>query len=280
MMHRNFPCRQSVDVLLFIVGLLFVVLACGLLVGHTKLFGLKRDSAVMVGTTLPELKSSVALLEANIEAEKLFMEDALASREELADVYILPDTSPGPRVVEVLTELAQALTNSGKRVSVERVMFHAAPKDTDGLKAYSAECTLRGDFQSVSSFLGLLGFSGDMMMKDVLTKEAQDSFLETVETIAPLSLKYTEDFLYLDLLAYAADPESRENRLLKDVPAESMPDLKAILLRGGLSDVRMAFSKVAPALHRKNVWPLPLLTIDRAVRSGETWKVQFMVYGR
>lgn len=281
MNNRAISPRHVLSLAFFFGGLILVVLACGMLVNHSRLFSLKRDTAVMIGSTLPELTSSVALLEANVEAEKFFTENALASREELADVYMLPSESPAPRTVDVLTELAKAMRDEdGNTLSLDRVSFHANPEQREGFKAYTADVTLRGNFQLVASFLGVLGFSGDMMIKDVLSLDDRDTFLTSVEHVAPLSLRQAEDFLYLDLLAYAADPETRENRLFKDMPEAVVPDLKALLLRAGLADVRLALSHVASSLSTKNVWPLPLLTVDTAERSGNQWNITLTAYGR
>ena len=96
---KSFPYRRILGVTLFAAGIICGGIACGLLVIHTQTFSLKRDSAVMIGTTLPELKSSVALLDANMQAEQLFAENALASREEQASVFVLPDGPAASRAI-------------------------------------------------------------------------------------------------------------------------------------------------------------------------------------
>ena len=66
----------------FVVGVVSVLAGCGLLVKHIQAFGPKRDMAVLIGSALPELRSRVAILNANVEAETLFGMDTFAAREE------------------------------------------------------------------------------------------------------------------------------------------------------------------------------------------------------
>lgn len=272
--------RRAAGLTAFVVGAMLTVAACGVLVSHTRLFSQKRDTAVMIGTTLPELKSEVALLAANTEAEQLFIESALESREELADAYMLPVTSPGPRLADVTNELARALSDQTKSpVNVAKIAFDQ-PEDKGSYKATPAHLTLKGSFQSVARFLGILGFSGDMMVKDVLSADTQADFLTRTERAAPLSLKEAEDFLYLDLLSYAAEPDIRESRLFKDMSTDAIAEIRALLLQNGLAEVRTAFGGVAAELKEAKAWPMPLTRIDGVERNGEMWTVSVTVFGR
>ena len=282
MFFRNSPrLRRVLGILLFAAGIVSGVIACGLLVMHTQTFSLKRDTAVMIGSTLPELKSSVALLDANIQAETLFSQNALASREEQASVFVLPDGPAASRAVSSLQEIALAITkDAGGAVTVSTVTFDAAPVIHGSYKTLGAHLAMKGDAMSVARFLAILGYSGDMMVRDLFTDRTAEQFLRQVEDAAPLSLKPAEDFLYLDLLQYAAAPDQAEQNMLKDMPTGAQADIRSFVLQAGLAGVRSAFDRIAQHLKDKAVWPLPLVSVDHLQRSGDVWDADLLFYRR
>lgn len=278
---NKFPTlsRQTVGVLLFGVGILLSIGACGVLASHIGLFSQKRDTAVMIGTQLPELTSEVALLSANVEAEKMFATQALAAREEQASVYILPDGSPVPRTVKVLQEISRTIGQDGHFV-LEKLTFDPASKDQGGYRTFIAHAVFRGSFQNTARMLAILGFGGDMMVRDVLSPEAQNTFLRFIESTAPTALRRSEDFLYLDLMQYAAQPDKSEQRMLEDLSVSAASDIRAMLLDAGLASVRSAFDDIASGLFEKGLWPMPLMNVRSLERSGDRWIVEFAVFGR
>ncbi len=270
--------QRQVNIGLFVLGVILFIGACGVLQSHAQLFGQKRDTAVMVGTELPQLKSEVALLSASVEAERVFAEQAMAAREEQASVYILPSSTPVTRMVSVVQELVNSVSKESP-MTVEKLTFDA-PVDSGSFKTVKAHLTVRGSFQGLSRILAVLGFSGDMMVRDVLSVEVQESFLSQVEAAAPASLSRAEDFLYLDLIQYASTPDKAEQRVFADVPTDAISDIRATVLEGGLAHVRSAFTGIALQLRERNLWPLPLLKVDRVTRDGERWTVEMTAYRR
>jgi hypothetical protein len=274
------PSSRFLGVTLFGVGIVLSVIACGLLVAHVRTFSLKRDTAVMIGTMLPALKSSVALLQANRQAEQFFAEHALPAREEQASVYVLPDGPVAVRTIRVFSEIALAVKRSGGDLAILTITFDDSPRSADGHKTVGGHLTLRGDASSVARFLAILSYSGDMMVRDVLDDEKSGQFLQQVQATSPMALKRSADFLYLDLMEYAADPNQAENLMLEDVPAASRADLRSLVLRGGLAQVRAAFDGIAQELSSKNIWPLPLTAIASVVQNGDQWSVDLIFYRR
>lgn len=271
--------RQKLGVAAFVAGVMLSIAACGMLASHASLFSQKRDTAVMIGTQLPELKTAVALLHANVEAERMFADQALSAREEQAAVYILPDGSPTARTVLTVQEISRALASGGD-FALEKLTFDPKPKDQGSVTKTVAHATFRGSFQTMARMLAVLGFGGDMVIRDVLSPADQDAFLRQVEATAPLSLRRAEDFLYLDLMQYAADPDKSEQRMLEDVPTEAVSDLRATILGAGLGTVRAAFSGIAGGLYEKSLWPIPLMKVTSLKRSGDRWAVDFVVFSR
>ncbi len=273
--------RQYGGSAFFGAGIVLCAAAIGLIVSHARLFSEKRDTAVMVGTSLPEQRSEVALLSANVEAEQAFQRDALVAKEEQASVYVLPDASPVPRAVRSIQETVLALAQDGKEtIALEQLSFDENISEHGSYKSLSGSFVLRGTFQSVARFLGILSFSGDMILKDALPADSEQAFLKQVEASAPLSLRSAEDFLYLDLLQYASNPDLAEQRMLKDMPSEVASDVRSFILQSGAADVRGALSKVAKRLAERTIWPLPLLRVDHVIRDGNKWTVNVTLFGR
>ena len=271
--------RRLPAILAFILGILFVVVACGILASHARLFSVKRDTAVMIGTQLPELKSSVALLQASVEAEGLFAERALAAREEQASAYVFPKDSPVARTVSLLQETVLGLKGSGS-LALVKISFGRKAEDHGSVKTTQGIAVFRGSFQDIANVLTVLGYSGDMMVRDVLPVQDQQAFLREAERSAPLSLKTCEDFLYLDLVEYASAPDKAEGRLVADAPNDAMLQIRSALLQAGLASVRSALGPVASRLKTRELWPMPLLRVDSVARDADTWTVTLTAFSR
>ncbi len=273
--------RRPVKIILFGTGMLLSVAACGLLIAHTRSFSLKRDTAVMIGTTLPELRSTVALLKANQEAEQYFFRNALSAREEQASVYVLPGGPAATRAVNVLQSIIRVLRElGGNQGSIDTIAFQEKASDRGEYKTVGATLTMTGDFRFVARFLSILAMSGNMMIRDIFTDDASAAFLKQVNDSAPLSLKAAEDFLYTDLLTYAAEPDQTEQAMLQDIPEDVQPDIRAFVLSSGLAGVRNSLSDIAPSLKKERIWPLPFLTVDSLKRDGQRWEIGLTFYRR
>lgn len=272
---------RSLHIPFGVIGIALSVVACGMLAVHAKSFSLKRDTAVMIGTTLPDLRSTVALLAANRQAEQFFSKNALAAREEQASVYILPDSPAAGRTIDSFQTIANVLSDSmTEEGSLQNLSFESTVIDRGGFKTIGAQMMLRGNFRFVSAFLSVLSFSGDMMIRDVLSDDAIVTFLKKINASAPLSLKAAEDFLYTDLLEYAAEPDRIEQEMLQDLPPDTQGDIRSFVLASGLSAVRSSLTKIAPELRRNRVWPLPFVTVDSMKRQGQQWTIDLTFYRR
>jgi len=273
------PRRLLSGLVAFALGMTFAIGACGVLASHARLFSQKRDTAVMIGTQLPELKSEVALLEASVEAEQIFAEQALFAREEQAAAYVLPEGSPVSRAVSAIQEIVIGFQQKDA-FRIQKLTFNASEEDHGSYKTIIGSMVLRGGFDETASLLSVLGFGGDMMVRDVLSVQDQQAFLSFIEANAPLSLKGAEDFLYLDLVQYAYAPDREEKRMLGDAPPDIADEARSMLLQAGLSGVRGSLGPVAEHLKMQNLWPLPLLRIGNLHRDGDLWTAALVLYAR
>lgn len=272
---------MAMSMIALAAGIAGVVAGAWLLLGHLDAFGPKRDVAVLVGSSLPQLRSRVALLSANVEAEKLFGIEKHASREEQAAAYILPPRPEGSRAAAALQEAASALSANGATVTVQSLSFASAATEVDGHGELSGTLRLAGASENVLRLLTIVEFGGAISVRDALSPKAVRTFLETVEREAPLALPAAEEFLFSDLLTYAADPAAAEQRLLRDVPPESAAPIRTMLLSSGLSNVRSALSPVATRLKQQRLWPMPLIRLDGLEHEGDgAWVVQLTIFGR
>lgn len=273
--------RQKQNVLLFVVGCVSIILASGIVAEHVRSFGLKRDTAVMIGLSLPELKNSVALLRSSVEAERVFARQARAAREEQAAAYVLPATSPVPRAVLAIEQLSLALRDSSNGAfTLMSLSFPAKIENHGTHKTLAGIALIDGSFQNVARLLGAFSMAGDMMVRDAISLETEEAFLRQVGVDEPLALKAAQDFLYLDLLEYASAPDIAEQGALSSVSDAVRPDLHALLLEGGLAAVREGLSPVASRLKERKVWPLPLVEVTSVSRKGTRYTVGLRLLSR
>jgi len=280
-MRTLLPSSQAEKMTLFVLGILFTILACGLIASHVRTFSLKRDTAVMVGTALPELRTSVSLLRSSVEAERLFARQARAAREEQADAFVFPLSSPVPRAVLTFEQLSLALRDaSDGHFSLLSLSFPSKTENHGTHKTLGGVAVFDGSFQDVSRLLGALSMAGDMMVRDALAPGVEAEFLRMISTDDPMTLKAAQDFLYLDLLTYALTPDIVEQGALSGVSDALRPDIRQMLLMGGLSDVRAGLSPVAKRLKERNIWPLPLIEVTNVSRKGKRYTVGLNVLSR
>ena len=108
-----------------------------------------------------------------------------------------------------------------------------------------------------------------------------ESLLDLVAALPLAFAEAAEEFLFGDLVTYAADPTAAEQRLLRDMQPEAATSVRTLLLTSGLSDVRGALSSVASRLKQQRLWPMPLMRIDGLDHDAdESWTVQLSVFGR
>ncbi len=276
-----FLSGRVVKTTVFAVGIVGVFAGCSMLLQHIDAFGPKRDLAVLIGSALPELRSRVALLNANVEAERLFGMEKFAAREEQASVYILPEAPEGARAVTVLQEVAAALSADGSPVNIDGISFAADAVTVDQHRELSGMAKVSASLPDMARVLSVLQFSGNLSVRDALSPEQSRAFLKLVEAQSPLSLPSAEEFLFSDLVAYAADPDGAEQRLTRDMQPTQATDVRTLLLSAGLADVRAALSAVAPRLKQQRLWPMPLLRVDSLERTGDgQWLLGIVVFGR
>lgn len=273
--------RLRTEYLLLTAGCITMAATYGLLAVSIGQFARVRDEAVITGATLPTLRASVALLSATIDAEKAFRERGSASREEIIDTYVLPKSAETTRAAHVLTTIAESIgaPSSEHSVVIERMHFEHRAMQEAGIGIASAmsgtrgEVLLRGSFQSVTAFLAIVGLSGELMIGDVLSEQAQQDFLSEMHRASPEHVKAALEFLSTDLLSYAAEPDVREDRILRNATPNDAAIIRGLLLKNGLARVRSVLSQRAATLREKHAWPLPLMRIDVLERKGDLWQI-------
>jgi Tfp pilus assembly protein PilN len=254
----------------FAIGVILVAVALVLLTQFAASFSEKQTMAMTIGSELPALRSKVAMLDASVEAQRIYGGDADASREEQAQVYILPDEFDTAKAVRSLQEVALALEDG---IKLDGVTFAKDPIDSGTLQALPATVTIHGTAKQVARFLRVLDLSGKFTVRDALTAETVTKLLTQFEEVSPLSLKQAEQFLYVDLIVYASNPDEAESRMLKDINPSAAIDIRSFLLKSGLSDIRSILSDIALPLKDKRIWPLPLIKVLTVEQTGDKWVV-------
>ncbi len=269
--------RRLIPLLCFGIGLCATAAALLLLIAHARIFSEKRDMALIIGTELPALRSRVALLEAGVEAQKIYGSEAAASREEQAQIFILPEEPDIARAVRSVQEITLAIKQG---LTVESISFGKTPSGTGALKALPGTIVLKGDAAHMARFLRILDLAGTFTVRDALTAGTASKFLADIQEASPLSLKNAEQFLHTDLITYAAQPDTTEDRMLQEIQPSAAVDIRTFLLKSGLADIRAVLSDIAASLRDKRVWPVPLLLVQSVEQVGDKWTLHIEIVSR
>src|SRR5262249_18838713 len=105
-------------------------------------------------------------------------------------------------------------------------------------------------------------------------------FLRLIQTVAPLTLSRTSEFLYTDLLRYVTTADEADGRLLRDLPEETVAQIRTALIEAGLGDARLALTPLAQQLSVAHLWPLPMVKVAAVEFDGKEWKMELRQVAR
>lgn len=249
-----------------ITGCLLVLAALWLFTHQLASVTALRARSMQLGDRLTELKTSIAMLRATTEAERFYGSVSREAFEEQASVYVLPQKIDTARTIRMFSSLTEMVSVPGSPCSVKKIIFDGNVQEGE-TSFIPTHVSLHCNAAQLERILGILGYTGKMIVADVLKDHAAD-FLLLVQEKAPVSLPDAYALLNANLLTYAASPEESEGRLLGSLPVQDALDVQSFLLQSGMSDVRAVLSGPASILKDKKVWPLPLLTVDRMTFDG------------
>ncbi len=276
MSHVNSPVTGArFRLLLACGGIAAMILALTLFFVRTHKLSTMREEAVRVGNRLPELRAEIRLLEARISADEAYGSDLRASLEEQAAAFVLPESVDAAHAQRVVREIVSALgrTEAGS-LTINSLRFTPADDESASLLL-----TGNGTEQEVAALFGVLQWGGYLTVQDALGAHS-DAFLKTVEQLSPLSLPTIEEFLRTDLLTYAVDPDSLEQRLFRDMSPSLAAELRTMLLQSGLGRVRLTLTPVAKTLKERRAWPLPLFELAELSLEDGTVELKLWVRHR
>jgi hypothetical protein len=250
----------------FGMGCLLVLLAVSLFTIRLADAASLRARSLQLGDRLTELKTSIALLTATIEAERFYGSTSREAFEEQASVYVLPERLDTARVIKLFSSLTRMVSVSEAQCTVSRLTFDDR-EHGNGTAFVPAHLTLSCNAAQTARILSILGYTGNMIVADALGSHASE-FLLMVQEKAPVSLSDAYTLLHTDIATYAASPEDSEGRLLGGFSVQDALDLKTFLLTSGLADARTVLAGPAEELKAARLWPLPLLSIDSMTFNG------------
>ncbi len=241
-------------------GVVLIVGAIALCVVESFRISEMRDTAISMAKELPELRSSNSILKGNIDSERLYGQVGKAALEEQAAAYVLPVTLDQERIRRLFQRIVDAVSETNP-ITIDRFTFGGSTQ-SGALVFIPSEMVLSGSEQGVSDFIGILRWSGTFTVHDIVRGQAE-TFLKRIQAEQPLALPAAEEFLRMDLLAYASRPDQAEEDAFQDLPSNVATDVKQLLLEAGLADVRSSLKTIAPLLRSQQAWPLPLLSIEQ-----------------
>lgn len=242
-------------------------LALGLLVGtvpgmrlHADRLRDMQEQGLPLAADLVPLDRRLQLLRAEAELAQVQKDLRSGSRKEQLHTFVLPDHLDRSRIVGFLDALQATL---GAQNSVVQVGTAGEPDATSGLASASVTWTLRVPADKVASMSAFLHLAGLMTVADALPASGVHDLLGALEHTRPADIAALEQFLALDLHAYAQQPELQEQRLLGSVESASFHDVFRGTIRGSLLSqaVTLLQSERGKELLSRGMWPSPFLSI-------------------
>lgn len=252
-----------------------LVASCLLVFAQVRSIHQLKDEALPTMAALPALTARLTALDEQVELMELQRLLSTGDQDEVIRAFVLPD---GPEVERLLAQLeimTETLRAQGVLMSVSPVQIGKAEIEGE-LQSFPIDVEMQTTQEGKDLFLGAVRLSGLLTVSDALPADETAMLLRLTEKENPAGIAALEQhFLSVDLLRYARDPQSYENRLMASFPSESFADsFQAVRSSGVLSDARRLLGgKLGDLLDEQNLWPMRLLDIEnvsvREIGNGE-----------
>lgn len=235
-----------------------------------------REVGLPAALALPQIEKRMEILTEQNEIAELQAALRGGSEEERLRVYVLPEQEDIDRLLAtfdvLFSYLEQKRMLSGVPGGVRVGEKVSASGNLSALPlSFEALVTREG----LSHLLLFAELSGLLTVSDALSPADIDELLAFTEQENPASVAALEHFLATDLLRYSEEPKPFEEQLRTSFSSAAETRLHALLERPRLRRAKAVFGDLAPVLRRQNLWPLRLLTVEKAlVEEGENGLVR------
>jgi hypothetical protein len=229
-----------------------------------------KQEAIPLLSTLPDLSDRLAALSEQVELMELQRLLSTGNQDEVIRAYVLPDEPDLDRLLSLLDALTGRLRVEGKLSVVEPIRVGDAREVDLGdasVGVLPVELAVTVTESGKDDLLAMLRLSGLLTVSDALRPAEITMLLQLTERENPAGIAALEQhFLSVDLLRYARETKSFEERLTASFPSPEFADAFAAA-RGSstLSDARRLLGGAfGDELHASGSWPMRLLEVERA----------------
>jgi hypothetical protein len=222
-----------------------------------------REVGLPAAMALPNIEKRMEILKEQNEVAQLQAALRGGSTEEMLNVYVIPGEEEIDRLLATFDVFFTYLEQKRLLSAVSGV--HVGEM-VDGALPVSFDATVTE--QGFSDLLLFADLAGILTVSDALTQRDIDTMLAATEQENPASVAALEHFLATDLLRYSEEPRPYEEQLRKSFSGAAEPALRSMLDAPRLQRARSIFKDLAPVLRQQNLWPLRLLTVEKASSSS------------
>lgn len=243
--------------LLLGVGTGFMALSVVLISAHIHTIIQVRDVSVPIVAQLPQMERKLSALKQQVELAEMQTVNRAGSQQEKVDVYALPKETDMSRLIATFEVIRDVLKRDGVLASMSDIDVSDA--DTHIL---SVEFSVHEE--GLQSILLLVRLAGLLTVSDVLTEQEIALLVDRVEQENPTGIIALEQFLSLDLLRYAEDPQTFEEQLKRSFTSSSFLNAFENVLRTSLlyDTKKLLGGTLGKVLEGYKLWPMQMMALD------------------
>lgn len=263
MMFPSFIRRPSHTVLLAVASAL--IAGSGLLLWmHATAVRDMREVGLPAALSLPRIEKRMTVLREQNDIAELQATLRGGSQEDILRVYVVPQREEIDRLLASIDVLVSWMEQKKMLSGFSGVKTGEAVESGSGLLAVPVSFQADVTDEGLATIARFAEFSGLMTISDALEQDDIDALLALTENDQPATIAALERFLATDLLRYSEDPASYDTQLLKSFLPSAEAGLRSALAVPRLQRARITLGALAPVLQKQNLWPLRLLTLERA----------------
>lgn len=256
--------RRLPPVASFLMGLTLLSLGMLLVALHARAVRDMSEIGLPAALALPQIEKRAEILAEQNEIAQLQTALRSGSTEEMVRVYIIPEKEEIDRLLAVFDVLFGYLEQKKMLTSFSAVEVGEATEGVEGMKSIPVSFDAIVTHEGMADLLLFSELSGLLTVSDALTQKDIDAMLAVTEQENPASVAALEHFLSTDLLRYSEEPRPYEEQLRKSFSPAAENALRLMFDTPRLRRARMLYSEMAPVLRQQNLWPLRLLTVEKA----------------
>lgn len=266
--------RHGAPAALWYIGTCAFLLSAALIVRHVLLLRALEDRGVTAATTLAASVQRAEVLQKQIDVAELHEALITGSRDELIRTAVLPAQPEPGALAGVLGDVLAAGKRAGFFTTVGPVQVgEAVPGLAGSLPGEPVTIDVTATPEGADALMTFVELSGLLTVGDVLSADDRALLTRLTEEESPAAMTALEEFLSADLLAYARDPDSANQLLLRAfVSPLAERALYGMTEQSALHAARdMLTGPLGQALVARNAWPMRLflpLGVQRSDAGG------------